>query len=126
MRKPTIVLADDDIPLVEALAIRLRARGYAVECVTDGYNALARAVEVQPDLMLLDVHMPASDGITVLERVHAYRSLDGVPVIYITGDGTTRMTQAIRRAGAFGVVLKPIDLTRLLQMIDAALLSPAA
>ena len=123
MRHPTILVADDDSRLLEALSQRLRNDGFEVVTATDGYNALAKAVECAPDVMILDVNMPAGDGFTVLERGHNRAELSDTPVIYLTGDKSTRLDEIADVLGAYATIHKPFDYDRLLNTIRAALLS---
>jgi DNA-binding response OmpR family regulator len=123
---PTIVVADDDIRLVKAIATRLEAFGYRVIQATDGYSALARAVEHKPDLLILDIHMPAGDGFTVQERKERLPEISHIPVIYITGDKSAEPRKLARQYGAFALLHKPVDKYELLDIVDAALRRMAA
>lgn len=123
MRHPTILIADDDARLLAALSQRLRGEGFDVITATDGYNALAKAVESSPDLMILDVNMPAGDGFSVLERGHNRAELADTPVIYLTGDKSPRLDELADVLGAYATLHKPFDFDRLLNTIRAALLS---
>ena len=125
-KKPTILLADDDSALLNALSIRLREFGYELITATDGYTALALATEKQPDLLILDVNMPAGDGFSVQERLQKTDGHNDVPVIYLTGDQSERLDDLASRLGAVTLFHKPFQLDALLEAIHAALKSRAA
>ena len=126
MHKANILIADDDAALVKALAIRLEAQGYRVTRTLTGYNALAEAVQTRPDLLVLDINMPAGDGFTVHERIENMSATGSVPVIYITGDTSDEAREIAARRGAFALLHKPLDMARLLDTIRRALIGVAA
>jgi CheY-like chemotaxis protein len=126
MKKPIILVADDDAALVRALALRLRRDGYDVVEAADGYNALARSVEQKPDVLILDINMPAGSGFSVHERKSKVAPHRDAPVIYITGDASDQaMTRAVR-LGAFTLLRKPLDYYTLLAAVQNALQPKAA
>ena len=106
MRNPPRILVVDDNPTnLEVLRVRLNSQGYEVVTAVDGEDALIRARELDPDLVLLDVMMPKLDGISVLKELKASNVHGGIlgdfsfdangditspriPIIRITG--TTR------------------------------------
>ena len=125
-RRPCILLADDDELLLKALSIRLERMNVQVITATDGYNSLAKAKEHKPDLLILDVNMPAGDGFSVQERLKGDPSLSSIPVIYLTGDQSERLDSFAERAGAFALFHKPFKLPQLVETINKALRPKAA
>ncbi len=123
--KAQIVLADDDVGFVKALTVRLEQEGYKVFAAPDGYFALAEAVEHKPDLLILDIHMPAGDGFTVQQRKDKMSPLADVPVIYVTGDKSDQTRLRAESSGAM-LVHKPFELQELLTAIEQTLASRAA
>jgi len=79
----TVLIIDDDKRLAAALAIRLRAAGYAVLKATDGLEGLKLAADRRPDLVVMDVWMPGGVGILIAQRLK-HIGLAGVPVIFLT------------------------------------------
>ncbi len=71
MDKPRILIVDDDADLLESLSLRLSHEGFDVSVAADGYEGLERARREAPDLLILDIHMPAGDGFSIQERLHA-------------------------------------------------------
>ncbi|MAE66127.1 MAG: hypothetical protein CMJ18_17790 [Phycisphaeraceae bacterium] len=121
MEKPRVLIADDDPAFTRALTLRLQNEGYKVIASFDGYNALARTVEGKPDVLVLDIHMPAGDGFTVQDRIAKMPELADVPVIYVTGDTSENTFRAAKAAGALAIVHKPLEIEELIQEIERAL-----
>src|SRR6185312_13240182 len=85
MRETPLILVVDDVPdNVEILQMRLEAQGYEVATAGDGVEALERARELVPDLVLLDIMMPKMDGIAAVRQLKADASLPFIPVILVT------------------------------------------
>ena len=120
MQKPRILIADDDPALVASLTIRFRQEGYDVLTGFDGQQALQVAREQQPDLLLLDVKMPAGDGLSVHDRLQESQG-PWPPVIYLTGDRSLRTELNVKKHGAFAVIYKPFDTSHLLETVRRAL-----
>ena len=112
-RKRKILVVDDHEDNIEVLRARLEARGYEVEGATNGQAALDTVVKFCPDLILLDVMMPDMDGLEVVRRLKANKSLPFIPVIMQTAlDSTERMVAGLE-AGADDYVTKPINFAEL-------------
>jgi two-component system response regulator GlrR len=117
-----ILIADDDRDLLASLSIRLQAAGYEVCAVQDSYQAVAQARRSAPDVLVLDINMPAGDGFTVQDRVDRMSTVHHVPVIY--GERSERVASLVRSKHAFAVLYKPFDTAELLQAIQAATTQP--
>jgi DNA-binding response OmpR family regulator len=118
-----ILIVEDDADIRGLLSLRLRQRSYETSVATDGMTALAVARREQPDLVVLDLGLPAGDGFTVMERMHAITSLADVPVVVITARDAATNREKAESFGAVAFVEKPIDFDQLLDTIDS-LLSP--
>ncbi|NNM27239.1 MAG: response regulator, partial [Phycisphaerales bacterium] len=99
----------------------LSKHGYCPICVEDGYQALDFAIRERPDLLLLDVHMPAGDGFGVHERVVKHPELTAKPVIFMTHDPSPEVERIAEEHGAIALMHKPFDLVDLLAKIKSAL-----
>lgn len=119
-----LLLADDDKALLMSLAVRLKAEGYEVVCVQDSYQAVEQARKGWPDVLILDINMPAGDGFTVQERVDKMAHLHSIPVIYLTGERSVRVSEMAKAQHAFALMFKPFETTELLATIRAAVTSP--
>ena len=120
MEKPKVLVVDDDADLIQSLSLRLRKEGFDVSVATDGYQGLERARTEQPDLLILDIHMPAGDGFSIQERLQTMVG-PWPPVIYLTGDRSIRAEVGVKRLGAFAIVYKPFDFSKLLDMVNRAI-----
>ena len=108
-----ILVVDDHEDNVELLRVRLEAWGYAVETASDGEEALDKIHTAPPDLILLDVMMPAVDGNEVARRVKHDRALPFIPIIMQTAlDSTENKVEGLE-AGADDYITKPIEFAEL-------------
>lgn len=113
-----ILLVDDEIEFVRALAERLELRGIATRVAYDGETALKAVAENEPEIMVLDVMMPGLKGLDVLQRVKEEHP--AVQVILLTGQGKTRDGIEGMRFGAFAYLMKPLDLEELIRTLHEA------
>jgi DNA-binding response OmpR family regulator len=100
MRKPRILVVDDDPDLVRALRLRLRAHNCEVITASDGYSVIASAQKEHPDLIILDLGLPAGDGFVVLERLQTSDTLSSIPVIVLTARDPQNNEERALKAGA--------------------------
>jgi DNA-binding response OmpR family regulator len=122
VRSPARILVVDDNPVnVKLLTRRLASQGYDVVTADDGESALARARELTPDLILLDVMMPKLDGREVCRRLKADPSLPFMPIILVTAMTELRDVVAGLDAGADDYLTKPVDHTALEARVRAML-----
>jgi class 3 adenylate cyclase len=121
LRTPPRILAVDDLPTnLEILRVRLEAQGYEVITAVDGEDALARARELEPDLILLDIMMPKLDGISVLKQLK--QDADRfVPVILVTAKADTRDVVNGLEAGADEYLTKPFEQAALVARVRSLL-----
>jgi DNA-binding NtrC family response regulator len=114
-----ILLVEDEGPLRQALAEQLGDRGYRVEQVDSGENALARLADFAFDIIITDLRLPGIGGTEVLEA--AVERYPDIVAIVVTGFGTVKdAVEAIKR-GAWDFVSKPFQIDELLHALDAAL-----
>jgi len=110
VRTPPRILAVDDMPTnLEILRVRLEAQGYEVITAEDGEQALAKAREFEPDLVLLDIMMPKLDGIAVLKQLKQDAMLRFVPVILVTAKSDIRDVVGGLDAGGDEYLTKPFE-----------------
>ncbi len=110
MELQKILLVDDeaDIRLVARMALE-GFGGFAVEECSSGHEALERASEVDPQLILLDHMMPELDGAGTLESLRASWGERLPPVVFLTGKTDASEHERFLAAGAFAVIVKPFD-----------------
>ncbi len=121
MSQKTILIVDDDPELRLGLHIRLKACGYKVVFAVDGVSSISAARTQAPDLILLDLGLPAGDGFTVMERLRASDSMSLIPILVLSArDRGTNRDRALK-AGARAFLQKPVDTADLLAAIRRAL-----
>ncbi|MGA9642280.1 MAG: response regulator [Terriglobales bacterium] len=121
MENPKIMIVDDDPDLRQALRLRLRANQYDTVNAADGYSAIAMAYKEQPDLIILDLGLPAGDGFVVLDRLQKDDKLSTIPVIVLTARDPQSSEQRSLTSGAAAFFQKPADNAELLEVIRATL-----
>jgi DNA-binding response OmpR family regulator len=127
MGTPKILIVDDDQDIRQLLGHRLKARGYEPFFAGDAIAAVNQARNEKPDLILLDLSMPAGDGYVVMERIKAMPALEGTPVIIVSARDPLAEEQRFINSGADAFFRKPFDYDKLLTAISRALGSePAA
>jgi DNA-binding NtrC family response regulator len=120
MTASRILVVDDESDIRGLLKEILSEEGYDVEVAADAAQArVSRAAQV-PDLVLLDIWMPDTDGITLLREWSATQGFD-CPVVMMSGHGTVETAVEATRLGAFDFVEKPLSLTKLLRTVERAL-----
>jgi two-component system alkaline phosphatase synthesis response regulator PhoP len=82
--KKKILLVEDDKPLRELYEINLKDKGYQVISVSNGQDALAKAVDTKPDLIILDIMLPEIDGFSVLDILKTTPKTKNIPVAILT------------------------------------------
>lgn len=108
-----ILIVDDQHEITDLVADALLDEGYRVRVAHNGASALSEIKARRPDLLLLDVAMPAMTGDQLLVHLRREESLD-LPVIIMTAD---RAPERFRALGADQILRKPFDLGRLIQMV---------
>jgi CheY-like chemotaxis protein len=111
--RPLVVVAEDDEDILRLVATRLGRDGYDVVETRDGAQALAAVRERRPALVLLDVSMPALDGMEVLARIRGDESLAGTRVVFLTAMAQEHDVRRAFEAGVDGYVRKPFSLGEL-------------
>ena len=113
-----ILVVDDDVQIVRALDINLRAHGYEVVMAATGEAALTSAAAATPDLVIVDLGLPGLDGIDVIRGLRGWTT---VPIIVVSArEGDTSKVAALD-AGADDYVTKPFSITELLARVRASL-----
>jgi DNA-binding response OmpR family regulator len=101
-----ILLVEDEIALASVYMTRLVAEGYEVESVSDGQSAITRAMQMQPDLILLDVMIPKVSGIQVLKTLREDESTKRIKVIMLTALSQDNYKDKAEKLGISGYLVK--------------------
>ena len=125
MNNNTILIVDDEIGIRELLSEILRDEGYRVAVAENAGQARTWRKQTRPDLVLLDIWMPDTDGITLLKE-WASSGLLTMPVVMMSGHGTIDTAVEATRMGAAGYLEKPVPLQKLLSTVGRALRSGQA
>jgi CheY-like chemotaxis protein len=108
LNKILYVEDEPDIQAVTRLALE-EIGGFRLEVCSNGDEALARAVEFAPDLLLLDVMMPGMDGPTTLKALRDIPELANTPAIFMTAKVQPHEVEEYKALGAIDVIAKPFD-----------------
>ena len=120
-RQAKVLIVDDDPEMRLAMHVRLKANNYAVGFAVDGVSGVAEARRQMPDVILLDLGLPAGDGFSVLERLQASDILATIPVIVISGRDRAAHRDRSLKAGAKLFLQKPVRNSDLLVAIEQTL-----
>ncbi|MFM7341267.1 MAG: response regulator [Betaproteobacteria bacterium] len=115
-----ILVVDDELGIRDLLSEILNDEGHQVELAENAAQARAARQRVRPDLVLLDIWMPDTDGVTLLKEWSASGQLN-MPVIMMSGHATIDTAVEATRIGAMAFLEKPITLQKLLQAVDQGL-----
>lgn len=105
----TVLIAEDEPHIVEALSYVLDREGYRVEAVGDGMQALEQLISAPPDMAILDVMLPNLSGLDILRRLRDHSRLAGLPVLMLTAKVQKRDREEAEQAGATEFMTKPFD-----------------
>ena len=117
-----ILTVDDEKDWIQMLAIRLEHEGYKTEAAFDAMQALMQGMREKPDLMLLDIMMPAGGGLEALKNIRASDKTFSMPVIVLTAKGDVGTKIAAEKLGVSGYFVKPVDMAKLLEKIKEILI----
>jgi DNA-binding response OmpR family regulator len=116
-----VLIADDEPNIVTALEYMLQKRGYEVRTVQNGTQALAEIAQFGPDLVLLDVMMPAINGYEVCQRIREDPALGHLKIIMLTAKGRDLDVAKGLALGADAYVTKPFAIKQLLDQVTQLL-----
>ena len=116
---PRVLLVDDDKDLLQLIAMRLTAAGYAVTAVESGEAALAALAVSRPQVVVTDLRMQGMDGMALFDAVH--RDSPSLPVLILTAHGTIPEAVSATRRGVFSFLTKPFEPKVLLDTVAEAM-----
>jgi CheY-like chemotaxis protein len=120
----TVLLVDDDNIFLLSIGIRLKGMGYTVCTAKDAASAITVVRKTSPDVIVLDVSLPAGDGFLVAERLQNLIASAVTPIIFVTASEKPGLRERAMKLGAVGFLTKPFDALTLADAIESAL-SPA-
>lgn len=107
--KPTILIVDDEPSGQQVVESILQDQGYSMEFASNGRDALKKAMELKPDLILLDIMLPEIDGVQVCQMLRSNRELAKTPIVMLTALSDRDIRIASLDAGADDFFTKPFD-----------------
>src|SRR3989449_2998193 len=116
---PKVLLVDDDKDLLQLIAMRLTASGYAVTSVESGEAALAALAVARPQAVVTDLRMAGMDGMALFDAIH--REAPSLPVVILTAHGTIPEAVTATRRGVFSFLTKPFEPKVLLETVAEAM-----
>ncbi|MYL96185.1 response regulator [Novosphingobium sp. FGD1] len=120
MAKRILVVEDNDLNR-KLFCDVLRAQGFAVEPVADGLDALDRARQFVPNLVIMDIQLPNVSGLDLIEAAKKDSVLRPIPILAVTAYAGKGDEERIREAGAEGYLAKPVSIGPFMQAVRALL-----
>jgi CheY-like chemotaxis protein len=121
----TVLLIDDDNIFLLTIGVRLKGMGYTICTAKDAASAMTVVRKTSPDVIVLDVSLPAGDGFLVAERLQNLIASAATPIIFITASEKHGLRERAMKLGAVAFLAKPFDALTLADAIESAL-SPVA
>jgi DNA-binding response OmpR family regulator len=121
MKKGKILVVDDEVYIVHILDFSLGMEGYEVVTALDGEEALAKAIEHKPDLIVLDIMMPKMDGYEACRQLKSGEETRHIPVILLSAKGRNVDQKQGFEVGADDYITKPFSPRKLVDRINAIL-----
>ena len=118
MQKGKILVVDDEVYILHILDFSLGAEGFDVLTANNGEEAIAKAVQELPDLIVLDIMMPVLDGYETLRRLKREPKTKDIPVILLTAKGRDVDKRLGFEVGATDYIVKPFSPSRLIERIE--------
>jgi DNA-binding response OmpR family regulator len=125
MGNKKILIVDDDPDVRHGMHVRLKANHYDTFFAADALSGLIEARKHEPDLIILDLGLPAGDGFVVMERLKTIPSLAVIPIVVVSARDIRANRDRAIKAGAKAFLQKPVDNAELLAVIRQALGEPA-
>lgn len=119
-----ILIVEDNAINLELMRYLLNAAGHDITCAETGADGIESAVEVRPDLVVLDIHLPDTSGFQVLDALRKIEGVGGCPIVAVTANAMVGDRDNALAAGFDGYISKPIDPRQFAATIDTML--PAA
>ena len=116
-----ILIVEDNEHNWDMLSQRLKLRGYEVVLAFDGQQAVQKAFDENPDLILMDISLPVFDGLEATRRIRGMPGLHKVPIVALTAHAMTGDREKALKAGCNDYHTKPVELPRLLAQMEALL-----
>src|ERR1700720_2946007 len=124
MGNKKILIVDDDPDVRHGMHLRLKANHYDTFFAADALSSMVEARKHEPDLIILDLGLPAGDGFLVIERLKIVPALALIPIIILSGRSGLPNQERALKAGVKAFLQKPVDNSELLAVIRQTLGGP--
>jgi two-component system, NtrC family, nitrogen regulation response regulator GlnG len=118
MKMPTLLIIDDDHLLLETFAHIFGQLGFTVRTASSAAEGLEMLTQQPPDVVLLDLNLPDQYGSEVFRHIHRFNTR--IPVIFLTGTGTTETAIEAMKRGAYDYFVKPVEMEKLKELVTGA------
>lgn len=116
-----ILIVDDDSDITSLLALQLTNENFKVDIAVDAIQALQHMRQNKPDLLILDINIPAGSAFTIVDSVKTIPDFIGIPFIFLTKNKDPKLEQKSLQLGAKAYLTKPYELQNLLKTIKSIL-----
>src|SRR6266496_3850139 len=116
-----ILIIEDDQNIALTLSVQLKAQGYNTWIARDGILGLKAAIQHKPDLIILDILLPAGNGFELAERFQTLPETQYTPIVFATASKDPDLRKKVIKAGAAGLLRKPYDPEELVRMVQNVL-----
>jgi len=117
----TVLLVDDDNTILLGVGVRLKSMGYTVYTAKDAVSAVSAVVKHRPDVVVLDISLPAGDGFLVSDRLQTLVGSAATPIIFMTASENPTLRERAMKLGAAAFLMKPFAATTLADAVESAL-----
>ncbi|MDB4964415.1 MAG: response regulator receiver protein [Myxococcales bacterium] len=121
---PRVLIVDDELDHAEICAALLRRRGYKVAVACTGLDAVELAAALKPDLILLDLFMPAVDGFSTAATLHEHPDTSKVPIVFLSACGDDNLHTRLTALGGRDYLPKPFRAADLIACVERSLAWP--
>ena len=116
---PTIMIVDDDDDIRYMMSQALRMQGYIVTEATSAAEAEQKALRDVPDLILLDLNMPGTDGMNALWNIRRHQEIAAVPIVIVSAHDAFDLRAEAAAAGCKGYLSKPLEVDELRDVVKS-------
>jgi CheY-like chemotaxis protein len=115
---PLVLVVDDDPDMIKLIRATLASSRYRSKAAFDAMQGMQIAAREVPALMVIDLHMPAGGGVSLIRKLKASPKTSAIPLLVLTGDNSAGLPEQARRLGVQEFLLKPVQPEALLEAID--------
>lgn len=115
---PHVLVVDDDPDMIKLIRATLASALYRTSAAFDAMQGMIIATRDQPALIVVDLHMPAGGGLSLIRKLKAAPKTSAIPLLVLTGDNSAGLPEQARSLGAHEFLLKPLKPEALLDAID--------